>query len=1825
MDEEEATELTTTTKKDGGDETTNNPTDTTPQEEEKSTPQDEPLKDSSSKPPPAAVDEDRDDDDNFASPSSVLSEDTEQTWWQSFRQTVRMDVVQKSWFEFVILVVIIINCVFLALDNPTNDNATLDEVIFITEVVFTVIYVIEIILKWIAFGLWGRHIEHETRKDRTRDQKSSVFSYMVNTVFNGEDYNTDPKDDYVGYFLDGWNVLDFLVVVIGSIVPLILGPSAASIGSIRAIRILRALRTIPRVPKLRTLVMTIIDAIPGLSGSVVLLSFFFIVFGIIGVQLFHGTLQQQCTTMMDLEGNGELTRVPLTYIALDAEYVGLCSRGRDDDNDEGRVYWGGHGVYKKTCNDLAEALGIDTSVYNYECTDGNENPLAGMQNFDNIFYALLQVFQAVTLQDWSGQCYNLARGHGYTTALFFVPLTFLVSFFAINLILAVIVDTYARSIDVVQHEEDYDSTVAEMNELIQKKTSKRSAPVKQQITYETYPRKLRELKGKVKTFEELFREYNQGPVERANRAHELQRKTKLRVDTTRAGGKAEEVKSMHLELQAIAEEVNAESKEEIYNQEDMKEETWEFTERAKEQQKLRKEMIEDMMLNFNKDLAFEVWLLAKPIKDDWLIGKQLEVEPIGSAETGGQPRDTRRFWQKKKPMFIRWLHWVSTSEWFEKSVIFLILVNTIFLAIHWPGMTSELKEGLNICNVIFTVLFTIELVIKLIGLGPERWWFDKFNVFDAVIVIVSVIELALPNAEGGNVGGALLAFRALRVLRVLRLLHQIPGLRTLFTSILNSFEPVVFLVLIIVLFVFMFGVLGVQLFAGTVYPGLRTIDGSDDEDMLSGWLLMTRPWRFDTLWYSMITYLQLLTADGWPSVMEDVVTSNGEAASIAIIIAVIIGLWLFRNMFLAILINRMGNQDNIQLMIDDLLLLAREKQRIFDEKNAIKEFEKDVRQIRKEHLGSRLASKHQELIEEIEASKRITGKSLGFLRPDNGLRKILHAIQASDIFEWTINTLILLNCVFLALNGPHVRKESDFGRVLYILDWIFTIIFFLEMCLKMAALGIYRSPLFSCGDDKEKAAAEKRKRNKKNHNLADIQGGEDVESAEEDQSKIDYAAMPCTNAYFSSWWNRLDALVVLFACIGLGVRDVAFMRGLRAIRPIRIAIRIPQVRVVVKALIASASNVFNAFCFSFFILFVLGIVGLQLFSGQFGRCVYPDSYNPYDVVLRTEAEQALYPAAEWNKDACETLGHDFINPGYNFDNIFVSILTIFKISMFSNWYDELSGGMASNGSAAQDPSAAAAIPYNREFAAAFFVLTVLIAGFFVLNIIISVVVDSFNRIKNEGEANALLTPEQVLWVRKRRFLQRFPLRTGHKPPRAAWRLLFFNFVEKQWFEWFIVGCILVNTVFLMSEHEGQAEYWTQVLFYLEIIFVIIYSVEAILKLIAYGIKGYFSDWWNVFDFVVVVASIAGMAFDSGVAVIRLLRVLRVIRLIKKAPLLRALFVTLGFAIPSLANIGLLLAVIFFIFGIFGVELFGKVVPSDGYGNPILYDSNEGLSPSLNFEYFSNALFVLYRAATNDNWGSILLATGAQGSNCPSSLLQFYEDRGQPYDGAFDYKCGQMWLSVIYFVLFSVFGTFVLINLFIAVILDTYVDNVEFENKLVRLELLEEWKAIWLKKEKKLYKGKIKPRLPIKEFMQTLKESPVLIGQLLDKLNLRLNIEDTDNEIDYENTAEIKRRSTETYGKVDFVGKANSKLDQDVQVTNDHMNAIFKTRRLRILCSYRGSDFSEELVVSYSDALFAIASLLVGPEFRLLPYDNNKQVHISDWWSERLEDAMMNNI
>jgi hypothetical protein len=82
---------------------------------------------------------------------------------------------------------------------------------------------------------------------------------------------------------------------------------------------------------------------------------------------------------------------------------------------------------------------------------------------------------------------------------------------------------------------------------------------------------------------------------------------------------------------------------------------------------------------------------------------------------------------------------------------------------------------LYICNIIFTWLFAAEMVFKIIGLGPRQYVKDYYNVFDALIVMLSITDFVINQTLGENVGqaaGALKAFRALRLLRMIKLARR---------------------------------------------------------------------------------------------------------------------------------------------------------------------------------------------------------------------------------------------------------------------------------------------------------------------------------------------------------------------------------------------------------------------------------------------------------------------------------------------------------------------------------------------------------------------------------------------------------------------------------------------------------------------------------------------------------------------------------------------------------------------------------------------------------------------------------------------------------------------------------------------------------------------------------------------------------------------------------------------------------------------------------------------------------------------------------------------
>lgn len=224
------------------------------------------------------------------------------------------------------------------------------------------------------------------------------------------------------------------------------------------------------------------------------------------------------------------------------------------------------------------------------------------------------------------------------------------------------------------------------------------------------------------------------------------------------------------------------------------------------------------------------------------------------------------------------------------------------------------------------------------------------------------------------------------------------------------------------------------------------------------------------------------------------------------------------------------------------------------------------------------------------------------------------------------------------------------------------------------------------------------------------------------------------------------------------------------------------------------------------------------------------------------------------------------------------------------------------------------------------------------------------------------------------------------------------------------------------------------------------------------------------------------------------------------------------------------------------------------------------------------------------------------------------------------QCGQKGWALLYFISFGIFGTMIFTNLFIAVILDVYKDNVELEKNLMRLEPLRDWKEVWIRSEKKwrtqTKKGKSRGWMPVKHFLATLAEVPQLIGLMLDACNLRLQLEESlvftaqAEDLDFygvETRDELLHKmQTEFCGKLH--GQA-SKEDADKEVTKDHIAAIIESHKWHLICRIQDAGtINDEIMVHYDDAVFSIAYLITGPQFPVNRYDSRTECPIAKFWA-----------
>jgi voltage-gated sodium channel len=214
-------------------------------------------------------------------------------------------------------------------------------------------------------------------------------------------------------------------------------------------------------------------------------------------------------------------------------------------------------------------------------------------------------------------------------------------------------------------------------------------------------------------------------------------------------------------------------------------------------------------------------------------------------------------------------------------------------------------------------------------------------------------------------------------------------------------------------------------------------------------------------------------------------------------------------------------------------------------------------------------------------------------------------------------------------------------------------------------------------------------------------------------------------------------------------------------------------------------------------------------------------------------------------------------------------------------------------------------------------------------------------------------------------------------------------VDARWFEPAMIGLILFNGVLigLETSQEFVAGYGNWLHLGNDIILAI-FIVEAALKLTAVAPRFslYFGDGWNLFDFTIIVLSLLP-ATEEFALVARLIRVLRVLRLVSAVPQLRLIVATLVRSIPGMGHVLTLMSIIFYIYAVTGYHLFHERDP-EHWGT------------------LGSALLTLFGIVTLEGWIDLM-----------ESALEVHP-----------------W-AWIYFVSFVLIGTFVMLNLFIAVVIN----------------------------------------------------------------------------------------------------------------------------------------------------------------------------------------------
>uniref|UniRef100_A0A669QXI7 Voltage-dependent L-type calcium channel subunit alpha n=1 Tax=Phasianus colchicus TaxID=9054 RepID=A0A669QXI7_PHACC len=600
------------------------------------------------------------------------------------------------------------------------------------------------------------------------------------------------------------------------------------------------------------------------------------------------------------------------------------------------------------------------------------------------------------------------------------------------------------------------------------------------------------------------------------------------------------------------------------------------------------------------------------------------------------------------------------------------------------------------------------------------------------------------------------------------------------------------------------------------------------------------------------------------------------------------------------------------------------------------------------------------------------------------LRVRCHALIHHHVFTNLILVFIILSSVSLAAEDP-VRAHSPRNHILGYFDYAFTSIFTVEILLKMTAFGAFLHK----------------------------------------------------GSFCRNWFNLLDLLVVGVSLVSFGIHSsaisvVKILRVLRVLRPLRAINRAKGLKHVVQCVFVAIRTIGNIMIVTTLLQFMFACIGVQLFKGKFYSCTDEAKHTPGEckgTFLVYKDGDVSHPSVR------ERLWH---NSDFNFDNVLAGMMALFTVSTFEGWPALLYKAIDAN---AEDQGPI----YNyRVEISIFFIVYIIVIAFFMMNIFVGFVIITF-RAQGESEyRNCELDKNQRQCVEYA--LKAQPLRRYIPKNRTQYRV--WAMVNSTAFEYIMFVLILLNTIALAVQHYEQSKPFNYVMDLLNMVFTGLFTVEMVLKIIAFKPRHYFCDAWNTFDALIVVGSVVDIAVtevnsseDSSrisITFFRLFRVMRLVKLLSKGEGIRTLLWTFVKSFQALPYVALLIAMIFFIYAVIGMQTFGKVALQDG----------TQINRNNNFQTFPQAVLLLFRCATGEAWQEIMLAS-LPGKRCDP------ESDAGPGE---EFTCGSNF-AIVYFISFFMLCAFLIINLFVAVIMDNF-DYLTRDWSILGPHHLDEFKRVW---------------------------------------------------------------------------------------------------------------------------------------------------------------------